>query len=125
MSTIYMGDTVVRISVVDADSDPVDLSVYAAYGIIVYVDNTLVQKYMSTAPTGYDGITVVSPSTGVFDIDLHREDMEAVQEGTIYGQVLAYSTDADFLANKKILIGTPCEIATLQKNKNITSTTGY
>ena len=120
-----MGDTTVRFSVVDADDDPVDLSVYAAYGVIVYVENTLVQKYMSTEPTGYDGITVVSPTTGVFDIDLHREDMEAVQEGTIYGQVLVYSTDADFLASKKILIGEPAEIATLDKNKNITSTTGY
>jgi len=125
MTTIYMGDQVVRISVVDEDSVAVDLSTYAAYGIIVTVDDNLVQKYMSPAVTGYDAITVVSPATGVFDFDLHREDLEAVQAGDVYGQVLVYSTDADFLASKKILIGAPVLIATNQKNENIASTTGY
>jgi len=122
---LNMEDATIRVSVLSKlTGEAVNLTDYVAYGIILTL-RTVVQKYMSETVTGYKGITVVAPESGVFDIDVFREDLERCGEGNVFGQVIAYKTDSDFKDDKMVSIGDPALMFTNRINKYITSTTGY
>lgn len=90
-------DQDIEIDILDAAGAAYDLSGATKLAVlIIYEDNTILQKYSKNSASGWKDLDVTDAATGKLVFKIESDDTEAAVEGKLFAEIRARIPDVDY-----------------------------